>query len=250
MKVTRFLVMVASVLAAGSTARAELVWRVWEGNRFPEQELWQRYTRGGGAERTLADGLMTLDGMASGAIVDEYRWDTPFTLAPGQYLRGEWRFRIEDAAGPIGDPGFIVDAGVHGLVILTYTEDSISSLFEGWIANFAPGVFHKYTLTSWDLSTYQLRVDGQVVHTGGFGGSSDQPGVCWGDLVEGGASLSEWDWVRFGVVSGAVPVWRAQFDRGPGALQLGSVPEPGTGLVLGSTGLVVMVFGIPRRYRR
>jgi len=240
MLVKRLLPVVLCVLAAGSVARGAMFWRTWEGNKYPEQELWQWYTRGGGAERTLANGLLTLDGTASGAIVDEYGWETPLVPGPGQYFRADWRVRVQDVQGPSGDPGLVVTAGDHGGVFLLYDDDAIYSMFEGVWIDFTPGVFHKYSFRSNDLLTYDLRIDGQLAYSGCFLGPSPTSGVGWGDGGEGASSLSVWDYVRFGVVSGCAPPWGGHVWRGSNEVKPGTVPEPSAGLLLGSAGLAAM----------
>jgi len=253
MVMKRLLPVVVCVLGAASGARGALFWRTWEGYKYPEQELWQRFARGGGAERTLSNGMLTLDGTASGAIVDEYYWETPLIVAPGQYFRAAWRMRVEDVEGPTGDPAFAVTADDHGGVFLIYDDGAIYSLLEAaWICNFAPGVFHKYSFTSPDMVTYDLRIDGQLAYSGHFLGPSPTSGVCWGDCGEGASSLSVWDYVRFGVVSACAPAWGGHVSRGSNDIQLGNVPEPSAGLLLGSVGLAAIGLGVPRsrRYRR
>ena len=239
MVVKRLLPVVVCVLAAGSVARGALFWRCWEGNKYPEQEGWYRTVRGGGAERTLANGMLTLDGMASGSIVDEYHWEAPLVPAPGQYFRVDWRMRVDQVAG-IADPLLAITAGGRGEVFLLYQEAAIYSMYEYVWINFAPGVFHKYSLTSGDLLTYDLRIDGQLVYSGHFVGPSPTSGVGWGDGAEAASSLSVWDYVRFGVVSGCVPAWAGHVCRGSNDVRFGNVPEPTAGLLLGSAGLAAM----------
>jgi len=248
MLVKRLLPALVCMFAAGSVARGALFWRTWEGAKYPEQELWQRYTRGGGAERTLSDGMLTLDGMASGAIVDEYYWNTQFILGPAQYLRLDWRLRVDEVAG-YADPGVAVAAGDYGDVFLVYQENRLLSLSEGVWINFAPGVFHKYSLTSKDLVAYDLRIDGQLVRTGYFSPPSSQSLVAWGDTGEGSSSLSVWDYVRFGVVAGYSPGSEAHVWRLSNGIQLGNVPEPSTGLLVGSAGLPAIALSNLRRRR-
>ncbi|MCA9245420.1 MAG: hypothetical protein KDA32_15810, partial [Phycisphaerales bacterium] len=62
---------VVAALAA-SPAAAEPYRIAYEGNDFPEDEGWHRVTTGGGAERTLEDGVLTLDGLASIETNDVY----------------------------------------------------------------------------------------------------------------------------------------------------------------------------------
>jgi len=239
MLVKRLLPVVLCMLAAGSAARGATLWRAWEGLKYPEQEGWYRTVKGGGAERTLFDGMLTLDGTASGAIVDEYHWETPLVLGPGQYFRADWRVRVEDVQGPC-DPLLAVTAGDRGGVFLLYEDDAIYSMFEGVWISFTPGLFHKYSFTSKDMLTYDLRIDGQLAYSGCFVGPSPTSGVGWGDSTEGASSLSVWDYVRFGVVSACAPAWGGHVSRDSNNIQLGNVPEPTAGLLLGSAGLAAM----------
>jgi hypothetical protein len=247
MRIRRLFLATGCILGLASAARGDLFWKTWEGNHYPEQEFWQRYTRGGGAQRTLGDGLMTLDGMASGAIVDEYLWFQPVVLDPMEYLRVDWRVRIDDEAGPLGDAGIVLDVGNQS-VALTYTENAIYSEFEGWIGTFAPGVFHTYSLTSRNLSGYDLRVDGQLVFTGCLVALPDDSGLCWGDLCEGDASRSTWDYVRWGVLSGFTPLYNGHVIRDC-EIRSGTVPEPSADLLLGSASLALFL-SLARKLRR
>jgi hypothetical protein len=55
-----------AVLALGvSSAAADQFWYTYEGNDYPEVEgPWIRYTRAGGAQRSLQDGSLVLDSLA------------------------------------------------------------------------------------------------------------------------------------------------------------------------------------------
>jgi hypothetical protein len=207
------------VLALGvSSVAADQFWYTYEGNDYPEVEgPWIRYTRGGGAQRSLQDGALVLDGLADWHIVDEYFITTPpFVLDGGEWLEVDWRVRIDQA--PLNlDAHVVVRAGMEGLVMLAYAEDGIWIGTEGVWVDFAPGVLHEYSLVSSDLDAYSLFVDGVLAHVGDFGAPYMSSGLTWGDMTEGATSLTTWDYVRFGVV-----------------------PEPAVGLTLALVGLAAM----------
>ena len=59
------------------------------------------------------------------------------------------------------------------------------------------------------MRAYDLYIDGNLAISGSFWFSLTPSRVFWGDSIQGGASLTHWDYFRFGVV-----------------------PEPGPGLLL------------------
>ena len=81
------------------------------------------------------------------------------------------------------------------------SETTIWSLHEANIsATFAAGEYHEFELRSWDMRRYDLNIDGIPALEGKFLEVFGPPRIVWGDLVQGGASLTRWDHVRFGVV--------------------------------------------------
>jgi hypothetical protein len=212
-------------LFSGGMAFSTPYWIAYEGNDYPENEGWTRYTRAGGAQRSLVDGSLVIDSMASQSIVDEYYVNTPIVLAPAEQLRVEWRARIDHVV-PDVDPAVSVAAAPHGRILLSFAEDHIVSDAEVVVINFAPGVYHDYVLTSADLTSYTLSIDGAVARVGHFVGPSSATGACWGDCIEGGASISTWDRFAFGVV-----------------------PEPTGGLLLGFGGTLALLSPSVRRTR-
>ncbi len=205
----RWCKVVLLLLLGPLVARADY-WISYEANDWPENEGWDRWVYGGGAQRSLVDGTLVLDGRASIDIADIYRMDIPAPPGGGQAFTAQWRLRVSDLTG-YDDPAVRVSWEPQGAVVLAYTETGIYSVLEGaWIAGFEPGVFHEYVFVTPDTSTYSLYIDGQLVYAGSFVGPWNESVVQWGDGVLGASSLSEWDYVRFGV------------------------PEPATGLLLGS----------------
>jgi hypothetical protein len=211
---------VLAVLVLAAPATATPWWVSYEGNDYPENEGWERYTHGGGAQRSLEDGCLVLDTMASSEIVDDYSRDLLSLPGPGEMFRAEWRLRVDRAPGWC-DSGISVQFDNRGLVFLTYEENRIFSLGEGqWIATMAPAVFHEYALTSVDLNTYILCIDGLIAHVGRIVAPAPESFIGWGDTGTGAGdtSLTTWDFVRYGCV-----------------------PEPSAGLLVGSVALPVAI---------
>jgi hypothetical protein len=208
-------------------AEATPWWVAWEGETWPEDSGWQRTTYGGGDERSLQDGVMTLDGRQSTATSDFYEIRRALAPGePGEFLMVQWRLRVNDLTG-FADPGVCISSQGDGDVTLRYAENAIYSLYEGAWIPFTPGLFHDYRLTSADLSTYALYIDEVLAYEGHFVGPGWESGVVWGDYTQGASSLSAWDYLRFGLV-----------------------PEPSAALVLGSVGLAVAVVRTHRTKER
>jgi hypothetical protein len=199
----------------------------WEGDDWPENQGWTRYTRAGGAVRTLENSELTIDSMADWQIVEESLIERPMELAPGEYFRAEWGLRVDDVLWR-DDPSLAVAAGPLGAVILSFTESRICSQLESrWIADFSPGVFHDYALMSSDFENYALFIDEQPVYLGRFMAPWPRSGLYWGDMVEGDCSISTWTYMRFGIV-----------------------PEPGTAALSGLAGLGAVLLLRPNRRGR
>jgi len=95
--------LIALSCAGFPVATAEQYWIAWEGDDFPENEGWTRYTRAGGAERSLEDGTLILDGTASTEIVDIYYIQTGVVPDPGEQFLLDWRLRVDQVEG-FADP--------------------------------------------------------------------------------------------------------------------------------------------------
>jgi hypothetical protein len=193
------LAVAAVLLLAAAAAPAEPYWITWEGDDYPENQGWQRITYGGGCDRWLEDGAMVLDGRASIYISDFYRMNTSMGIGPDEFFLMEWRLRVDEVYG-FADPGINMTALDQAFTTLVYTTSAIYSLTDHVWLDIAPGVFHDYSLKSYDLVTYTLHIDGELAHTGQFAPAGWDSGVAWGDYGQGAASLSTWDYVRFGVV--------------------------------------------------
>src|SRR5262249_20346055 len=76
-------------------------WVAYEGDDFPEAEGWERHTSGGGAVRSLLDGVLTLDSLQSPLIFDDYFWRRQLNPGPQELFVCEWRVRVTEAYGPL-----------------------------------------------------------------------------------------------------------------------------------------------------
>lgn len=190
---------------AGEVA-ATPYWVAWEGNDYPENEGWSRghHDPDQQADRSLADGVMTLDGLASIEITDFYDMSRPLNPEPGEEFVMQWRLRVNELiANPLSpyDPGLNVFSDDDWALTFWIGFDRIRSLHEDVVIPFTPGVFHAFEVRSADMRTYELRIDGAVVYAGSWWEPTfRRSSVSWGDFIFGGASNSDWDYFRFGVV--------------------------------------------------
>ena len=203
---------VLCVLAA--PAAADRYWVAYESDDFPENEGWERVfgdengPQQGGSNRSLEDGLLTLDSTRHHLIYDGYFWRQNVNPAPGELFIAEWRLRVLEHVGPRGDSGFTVARDGGGTLGFSIALDSIRSEREGWQEAFAPGVFHTYRIESNDMVSYRFFLDGEHLRDGVWDiPSLNESYVAFGDGVTGGGirSLAEWDHVRFGVVPEPAP---------------------------------------------
>jgi hypothetical protein len=189
-------------LTLAGTAGADQFWIEYNAScgQFPEEVGWDRLAMGGGAQRSLDGGVLTLDGLASTMIVDDYGVLHPIDLAPGELFVMQWRLRVDEVHG-FADPAVAAWTEGFGAVNLGYSETSIYSVYERvWIVDIEPHAFHEYRLVSNDLLSYTLSIDGAVAYAGAMVPPSHGAGIGWGDTVEGARSRSAWDYVAFGVV--------------------------------------------------
>jgi len=193
-------VLVAALAVVATPAGADEYWITYEGNDFPENEGWWRVYSGGGAERWIEDGMLVLDGLADLGINDVYGYDQyPIDPGPGEMFVAEWRFAIDDIiSGP--DPGFGLFSDESWAVGFSFSDDLIRSGFEQETFDFNFTGFHTFRLTSSDMRNYTLEADGEVIHEGVFHHVFSASQLRWGDSIEGGASLTRWDYMRFGVI--------------------------------------------------
>ena len=203
MKRAVLLLFIAAALA--QPAMAEQYWIAWEGNDYPENEGWERIVNGPQpAERTLADGIMTMDGLADTQIDDYYRMERTLDPEPGEEFVMQWRLRIDEVIGSplaLNDPGIGVFSDDDWELLLVFGVDFIRSFHEDVIIPFEADAFHSFEVRSSDMQAYALWIDGANVYTGSFWEPSfQQSRIEWGDATRGASSLAGWDYFRFGVV--------------------------------------------------
>jgi hypothetical protein len=196
------IVCLVGILALGlGPASADEYWVAYEGNDFPENEGWTRHFGAGGAERSLEDGALVLDGRDDIMIYDSYTMLRPIDPDPGELFIMRVRLKVDELAFGYDDPGFAVASDESWRAGFQLTETRIRNLdAPGMSASFEPGVFHTFEVRSWDMRSFELRIDGNLALAAPFTQIISASKVTWGDKVEGAASLSSWDFFEFGVV--------------------------------------------------
>jgi hypothetical protein len=181
---------------------AEEYWITYEGNDFPEDEGWTRTTYGGGAERSLEDGALVLDGREDNSIVDSYSMRRPIDPEAGELFIMRLRLRVDELTSGPWDPAFGVSSDESWSVGFQLSETRIFNIDDpDMSASFEPGVFHRFEVRSSDMRNFELRIDDSIALTGPFTHIVTASKVSWGDQTVGGASLSRWDYFEFGVVA-------------------------------------------------
>jgi hypothetical protein len=175
----------------------------WEGDCLPEDAGWERnwgdwsgQYHGTGAVRTLADGVMTMDSLYDPGVFDIAVLHHSFNPAPGELFVMEWGLAVDQVVG-IWDPGVALFSDDGWGVAFEYNQSSVVSVFdEGLHVPIAPGEFHDYRVTSWDMRNYRLLIDGTLAHEGPLLYCADSSNMAWGDGTQGAASLHRWDYMR------------------------------------------------------
>ena len=190
-------------------------WVSWEGDDYPENEGWERihWRDDAQAVRTRQNGVMTLDGLASIEIIDSYRIEREtFDPELGETFVVQWGVRVREVLFlnenfPY-DPGWGMRSDEGWAASFVMGVDEIHNLYTQLDASFAPGLLLNWEFRSEDMRTYDLYLNNEVVSTGNFiPTSSTRPRIAWGDFVAGTASLSDWDYFRFGVVPEPSTAW-------------------------------------------
>jgi hypothetical protein len=198
----RTLGVVMATLLVISAARAEQYWIAYEGNDFPENEGWTRIWFDPQAERWIEDDALVIDSRASVSTCEWYEWHPDVTdPGTGEVFIAQWRLLVEEVTiGPY-DPTVGIFSDDRWAVGFHFGEERIESVFEIDVsAAFEPGLFHDFELRSPDMRTYELYIDGSLAIQGSFWLSLMSSQVGWGDTIQGAASLTRWDYFRFGVV--------------------------------------------------
>ena len=203
--------LVAIGIGGASVARANPYWVDWEGDDYPENQGWSHSwgnlhgSGGSGAIRTLSNGILTIDSRFDPGVYDFVQWHRPGAInpGPGEMFVVEWRLKVDEVDGSLDDPGMTVAGDGAERLAFTYTHNALISGFESGVrVPIVPDQFHTYRLSSSDMQTYELAIDGQVVRLGTLWQGVSTSYVGWGDEASGflGGSLHEWDYFRFGVV--------------------------------------------------
>jgi len=192
---------VAAVGVIVSTAGAEQFWIAYEGNDFPENEGWTRLTGAGGANRWIEDGALVIDSLHDVHIYDVALMEHWMDPDPGELFVAEWRLLVE-AGSDYRDPGVAIARSFSpGFVEFLFGPETAWNALDNICFDIEPGVFHTYRFESADMVGFDFFIDNQLVQEGTFqDAASNQSFIDFGDLLDGRASLSRWDYVRFGVV--------------------------------------------------
>jgi hypothetical protein len=136
-------------------------------------------------------------------ICDYYKLERQMDPEPGETFVAEWRVRIAEANRSMEAGVWIARDDPPGYVMAEYMEDELWIGREHWSYTIEPYVFHTYRMESTDMVDYSLWIDDVLVHDGEFyTPTSADSFFAFGDFSYGGAitSVTEWDYVRFGVV--------------------------------------------------
>lgn len=203
------LVLVSTLCAFTASATAEPYWITYEGNDLPENEGWERMWgdehpyEGDGAIRTVADGILTYDSRFDTGVYDYAFVERPGQTDPGpaELFIMEWRALIEEEVGePSWDTAALIASDDGWQVAIGLRPHEVISALEHVSVPIEPGVFHDYRLTSSDMRTYELYIDGDLGRAGAFWQGITESRLSWGSVTDGVSSLSHWDYLRVGVV--------------------------------------------------
>jgi len=204
----RALVCLILLAFASVLGQAEQYWITYEGDDFPENQGWLRRFGNedgageGGAERWIEDGVFVLDSLRHYAIYDYYEFARSIDPDPGEVFVAEWRVAVDESIPDYDATVFIARDDPPGFVLLMLGEDDVYAWTEGARIPLGSPGFHSYHLTSEDMESYQLFIDGTFAYEGMFDGQSFSTSLLiFGDGVQGARSLTRWDYMRFGVAA-------------------------------------------------
>lgn len=196
----RICAIVLTTLAVVSPAPADEYWVAYEGNNFPENVGWNRTFTAGGATRRIEDGALVIDSTESRDISDWYQTTEISDPGPAELFIAEWRVRL-DQFDRYDALFTIARDTTPGHTAFLFGDDNVWILTDSIVIDVEPYRWHEYRLTSRDMDSFDLFIDGKFVHAGSFESQSFlQSFVAFGDGGVGASSLSRWDYVRFGVV--------------------------------------------------
>lgn len=172
----------------------------YEGDVFPEQDGWDRFTSNGGVDRLIVGSVFRLSSNDF-MTADQYDMfmNNQLNAGPDEVFYVEWRLRLCPDPGLADVKVFVgLDNGERD-VSLAYSADHFTSFHDDNTVFIDTTVFHTYRIQSFDMFDYDFFVDGELAYSGFF----DPPGIAsslvnFGDCCVGQASCSEWDFFRFG----------------------------------------------------
>lgn len=198
-----------ATLAVATPVAADEYWITYEGNDLPENEGWHRIWgnskgqfRGNGAMRTIENGALVMDSLFDTSVYDFYSMERlgRFDPGPGEVFRAEWRLLVEETPNWY-DPTVGIFSDEGNLAGFEFREDNLLITPGSIRIDYEPFEWHTFSFSSLDMLTFDLAIDGQFVHRGEFlTRATPDSTFLFGDGVQGAASLSRWDYVRFGVV--------------------------------------------------
>jgi hypothetical protein len=203
-------VLLAALGVLAAPAGADEYWLTYEGNDLPENEGWERHwgnddgsNEGDGAIRTVENGILTMDSLYDLRVYD-YACRYPYGEVdpePGELFIAQWRVMVAETIGDGRDSMLVIASDGAMQLAFGLFPDYIESKWEDDVTlPVTPGMFHDYRVLSWDMETYELYIDGDLMHEGTFWQGLLDSKLAWGDGVRGAASLAHWDYVHFGVV--------------------------------------------------
>jgi len=203
----RFALGLTLLLAGALPGIAAPFWVAYEGNDYPENEGWVRNYGNeigpgvGGAERTVEDGVLTIDSLRDDWIFDFSRHRFQSDPAPGETFVAEWRLLI-DQRSDASDVGVVIArAALAADVILRFGPESVHVSPGDVTIGIAPQQYHRFRFESPDMQEYRLQIDDDIVVNGLFDNITNLQGfVTFGDGVQGYRSYSQWDYFRYGII--------------------------------------------------
>lgn len=204
---TRVLAELALLSVGALSAAATPYWIAYEGDAYPEDCGWTRVygdengPQQGGAERSLADGILTLDGLRSDQIFDGYEIQRAIDPGPGETFVAEWRVCVDPQSDPRDVTVVIARDSPPGYASFRLGPSALWIRGDDVTIDLAPNVFHKFSFSSLDMQQYRLVIDESVEYLSSFQSYTILTSfVAFGDGVQGQRSLASWDYFRFGAV--------------------------------------------------
>jgi hypothetical protein len=199
MRMLTFVVAALGVLVA--QAGAEEYWIAYEGNDLPENEGWTRLTGAGGANRWIEEAALVIDSLDDIHIHDVALMDHWMDPEAGELFVAEWRVLVDEGSGNFDAGVGIARSFAPGFVEFHFGPDIAWNALDNLWFDVEPGIFHTYRFESYNMVDFQFFIDDQLVQDGTFQEpATNQSFIAFGDMIDGQASLSRWDYLRFGVV--------------------------------------------------